>query len=166
MLDEPSRAEIERADARIRTADPFITSEVLYQLSYVGRVSQCSVLFVSEGLVIRRFEDADERREFELGFFELLTAGDVELGRASYEPGWKWSTHVGPTAGTELCEVAHVGIVLSGRAAVEMRDGTLVEMGAGDVFVVPPGHDSWVIGDEPYVSIHLVGADSYATADS
>jgi mannose-6-phosphate isomerase-like protein (cupin superfamily) len=120
---------------------------------------------MSEGIVIRRFEDADERREFELGFFELLTAGGVELGRASYEPGWRWSTHVGPTAGTELCEVAHVGVVLSGRAAVEMRDGTLVEMGAGDVFVVPPGHDSWVIGDEPYVSLHLVGAGAYATAE-
>ena len=115
------------------------------------------------GIVIRRFEDPDERREFEHGSFEVIRVGGVTIGRARYEPGWKWSEHVGPAAGTASCEVEHVGLVVSGRAVIAMDDGETLEVGAGDVFHVPPGHDSWVVGDEPYVSLHLLGADSYAT---
>jgi quercetin dioxygenase-like cupin family protein len=114
-------------------------------------------------LEIKRFDRPDERRSFEKGVFELVRAGGMTLGRASYEPGWKWSEHVGPTAGTELCEVEHVGIVVSGRAAVRMRDGAEFVMGPGDVFAIPPGHDSWVVGETPYVSLHLMGATDYAT---
>jgi hypothetical protein len=113
-------------------------------------------------LQIRRFDQPDESRSFEKGTFQLVTVGGMALGRASYEPGWKWSEHLGPTAGTALCEVEHVGIVISGRAAVRMADGTELVMGPGDVFAIPPGHDSWVVGDEPYVSLHLLGATDYA----
>jgi mannose-6-phosphate isomerase-like protein (cupin superfamily) len=113
-------------------------------------------------LQIRRFDQPDERRSFEKGAFQVVTAGGMTLGRASYEPGWRWSEHVGPTAGTELCEVEHVGMVLSGRAAVRMADGTELVIEAGDVFAIPPGHDSWVLGEEPYVSLHLLGAADYA----
>jgi quercetin dioxygenase-like cupin family protein len=113
-------------------------------------------------LQIRRFDQPDERRSFVKGVFELVTAGGMTLGRASYEPGWKWSEHVGPTVGTPLCEVEHVGIVISGRAAVRMADGTELVMGPGDVFAIPAGHDSWVVGDVPYVSLHLLGATDYA----
>jgi quercetin dioxygenase-like cupin family protein len=113
-------------------------------------------------LQVRRFDQPDERRSFEKGLFQLVTAGGMTLGRASYEPGWKWSQHVGPTVGAELCEVEHVGMVLSGRAAVRMADGTELVIEAGDVFAIPPGHDSWVVGEEPYVSLHLLGATAYA----
>jgi quercetin dioxygenase-like cupin family protein len=113
-------------------------------------------------LQIRRFDQPDERRSFEKGTFQLVTAGGMTLGRASYEPGWRWSEHVGPTVGAELCDVEHVGIVLSGRAAVKMADGTELILEPGDVFAVPPGHDSWVVGEEPYVSLHLLGAAGYA----
>jgi mannose-6-phosphate isomerase-like protein (cupin superfamily) len=82
-----------------------------------------------------------------------------------YEPGWKWSTHVGDSSHPH-CEVEHVGLVLSGRAAVAMKDGTYVEMAPGDLFFIPPGHDSWVVGDEPYVSLHFAGADSYAVTQT
>ena len=115
------------------------------------------------GVVVRRFQDPDERREFENGSFELIGLPRVTLGRARYEPGWKWSTHVGPTAGTATCQVEHVGMVVSGRAAIAMDDGETIEVGAGDLFHVLPGHDSWVVGDEPYVSLHFLGAESYAT---
>jgi mannose-6-phosphate isomerase-like protein (cupin superfamily) len=84
------------------------------------------------------------------------------VGRATYEPGWRWSEHVGPTAGTKSCEVEHVGLVVSGRAAVRMDDGTELVLEPGDLFYVPPRHDSWVVGDEPYVSLHFLGADRYA----
>jgi hypothetical protein len=113
-------------------------------------------------VLLKRFEAPDEIRIFEKGKFEVVRVGGMTIGRASYEPGWKWSTHVGPTAGTQSCQVEHVGMVLSGRAAVAMDDGTFYEMGPGDVFYVAPGHDSWVIGDEPYVSLHFLGADAYA----
>jgi hypothetical protein len=84
------------------------------------------------------------------------------IGRAIYEPGWRWTQHVRPLVDTELCEVAHVGLVVSGSAGVLMADGTDVVLRAGDFFAIPSGHDSWVIGDEQYVSLHLLGADAYA----
>lgn len=111
---------------------------------------------------IRRFEDGDEIRTFEHGTFELVTLGGVTVGRASYEPGWVWSEHVGAATGEPFCEVEHVGLVLSGRAAVKMRDGTAHALAPGDLFHVAPGHDSWVMGDEPYVSLHFLGATEYA----
>jgi hypothetical protein len=115
------------------------------------------------GVEIRRFEEAEETRRFELGSFELVRVGGMTLGRASYEPGWVWSEHVGAATGEPLCQVEHVGVVLSGTTGVRMADGTEYRLTAGDVFHVGPGHDSWVIGDEPYVSLHLLGASDYAT---
>jgi quercetin dioxygenase-like cupin family protein len=112
---------------------------------------------------IERFESPTEARTFEKGRFELIDIGGVTVGRATYEPGWKWSEHVGPTAGTKSCQVEHVGLVVSGHAAVRMDDGTELVMRAGDLFHVPPGHDSWVVGDDPYVSLHFLGAEEYAS---
>lgn len=116
-------------------------------------------------LAIKRFDEPDERRTFEKGIFQLVKAGGMTLGRASYDPGWRWSTHIGSATGSALCEVEHVGMVVSGRAAVKMADGTEIVMEPGDVFAVPPGHDSWVVGDEPYVSLHLMGASDYAISE-
>ena len=113
-------------------------------------------------IVVKRLDHPDEERRFEKGLFRLVTLGGMELGRAEYQPGWHWSKHVGPVAGTKSCEVEHVGLVLSGRAAVKMDDGEEMVLGPGDVFYVPPGHDSWVVGHEPYVSLHLHGASGYA----
>jgi quercetin dioxygenase-like cupin family protein len=113
-------------------------------------------------VVLKRFEEPDEVRVFEKGRFELVNVGGMTIGRASYEPGWKWSVHVGAATGRKSCQVEHVGMVVSGRATAAMDDGRLIEMKAGDVFYVPPGHDSWVVGDEPYVSLHFLGAETYA----
>jgi quercetin dioxygenase-like cupin family protein len=113
-------------------------------------------------ITVRRFDAPDEARQFEKGAFHLLRIAGVEIGRAEYEPGWRWSTHVGPSAGTASCQVEHVGVVLQGRAAVRMDGGEEVVLGPGDVFHVAPGHDSWVVGAEPYVSLHLQGAGGYA----
>jgi len=115
-----------------------------------------------KGITIRRFETADETRRFEKGKFELVRVGDMTIGRASYEPGWKWSDHVKPIAGTPSCQVEHVGLVVSGRAKVVMDDGAEILLKPGDLFAIAPGHDSWVVGDEPYVSLHLLGAAAYA----
>jgi quercetin dioxygenase-like cupin family protein len=113
-------------------------------------------------LDLRRFDAPDETRTFEKGRFELVRMGNMTVGRASYEPGWRWSEHVGAASGAKSCQVEHVGLVISGRAKVLMDDGREIEMGPGDLFAVPAGHDSWVVGDEPYVSLHFMGADVYA----
>ncbi len=117
---------------------------------------------MSKDAVLKRFENADQVRTFEKGRFELVRIGGMTLGRASYEPGWKWSVHVAPLAGTALCQVEHVGLVVSGRCAVRMETGEELILTPGDLFSIPPGHDSWVVGDEPYVSLHFLGADAYA----
>jgi quercetin dioxygenase-like cupin family protein len=114
-----------------------------------------------ERLEIRRFEQADEVRSFEHGVFELVRLGGLTVGRATYEPGWKWSSHVG-SGPDDRCQVEHVGMVVSGRAAVLMDDGEERIMEPGELFHVAPGHDSWVVGDEPYVSLHFLGAGEYA----
>jgi len=112
--------------------------------------------------ILKRFDAADEVRTFEKGKFEVVHLGGMTIGRATYQPGWKWSVHVGPTVGAKSCQVEHIGMVVSVRAAAAMDDGKIIEMRAGDLFYIPPGHDSWVVGNEPYVSIHLLGAADYA----
>ncbi|NIO29690.1 MAG: cupin [Candidatus Latescibacteria bacterium] len=112
--------------------------------------------------ILKRFESPDEVRQFDLGRFELIRVGDMTIGRATYAPGWKWSVHVGTATGSASCQVAHVGMVVSGRMVVRMDDGQEFEMCAGDVFSIGPGHDAWVVGDEPYISLHFGGADEYA----
>ncbi len=88
----------------------------------------------------------------------------MTIGRATYAPGWKWSVDVGRAVGAKSCMVEHVGMVLSGRATAAMDNGRVIEMKAGDVFYIAPGHDSWVVGEEHYVSLHFLGADDYASA--
>ena len=113
-------------------------------------------------VILKRFEVPDEVRLFEKGKFEIINIGGMTIGRATYEPGWKWSEHVSPIAGTPFCEIEHVGMVVSGTATAAMRDGQVYELSPGTMFYVPPSpHDSWVVGDEPYVSIHFLGAGNY-----
>jgi quercetin dioxygenase-like cupin family protein len=114
-------------------------------------------------VILKRFEKPDEVRVMQKGRFELVHLGGMTIGRATYEPGWKWSQHVGPSVGASRCNIEHIGLVLSGTAAVVFNNGRVVELRAGELFYVPPvPHDSWVIGDEPYVSLHFLGAERYA----
>jgi quercetin dioxygenase-like cupin family protein len=114
-------------------------------------------------VILRRFETPDETRVMEKGKFEVVHIGGLTVGRATYEPGWRWSEHVGPTVGTTRCTVAHVGLVVSGTATAALEDGRVFELRAGDLFHIPQmAHDSWVVGDAPYVSLHFLGADHYA----
>ncbi|HMF55524.1 MAG TPA: cupin domain-containing protein [Pyrinomonadaceae bacterium] len=112
---------------------------------------------------LKRFDNPDETRVFEKGRFEIVKVGGLTIGRATYEPGWKWSEHVSRSVGAPLCEVEHVGLVISGRAVAAMSDGRIVELTPGNLFYIPPvAHDSWVVGDEPYVSLHFMGAEHYS----
>jgi quercetin dioxygenase-like cupin family protein len=114
-------------------------------------------------VILKRFESPDEVREMTLGRFEIVRLGGLTIGRATYQPGWKWSVHVGPGLGLERCPVEHVGMVLAGEATAAFDDGRVVPLRAGELFYIPPvPHDSWVVGDTPYVSLHFMGAEHYA----
>ncbi len=128
------------------------------------RLSQCSVLRATMvDVILKRFETPDETRVLVKGKFEIVRLGGMTIGRATYEPGWKWSVHVGPSGGATHCTVEHVGMVLSGTATAAFDDGRVIELRAGELFYIPPvPHDSWVVGEEPYVSLHFLGADKYA----
>jgi quercetin dioxygenase-like cupin family protein len=118
-------------------------------------------------VILKRFDSPDETRVLTKGKFEVVTIGGLTLGRATYEPGWRWSEHVGPTVGATRCGVEHVGIVLAGVATAEFEDGRVVYLKAGDLFHIPPvPHDSWVVGGEMYVSLHFMGAERYAKGSS
>lgn len=114
-------------------------------------------------IILKRFESPDEAREMVLGKFEIVRLGSMTIGRATYQPGWKWSEHVGPSVGATHCTVEHVGMVLSGTATAAFENGEVHELRAGELFYIPSTpHDSWVVGDEPYVSLHFLGAEKYA----
>jgi len=118
---------------------------------------------VDVGVIIKAFERPDEVREFEKGRFEVVRIGGLTIGRATYAPGWKWSRDVGPGLGQKLCGVEHVGLVVSGTAVAAFENGDAVELRPGELFYIPPvPHDSWVVGDAEYVSLHFLGADHYA----
>jgi quercetin dioxygenase-like cupin family protein len=112
----------------------------------------------------KRFDHPDDTRPFQedKGGVEILNIGGGVVGRATFEPGWKWSEHVKPIAGTESCQAAHFGYVLSGRQVIRMDDGTEAEIGAGDIVSIPAGHDGWTVGDEPCVVLDFSGMATYA----
>lgn len=115
------------------------------------------------GAILKGFETPDEVREMDKGRFEIVRIGGLTIGRATYQPGWRWSLHVGPRVGATYCVVEHVGMVISGAATAAFEDGRVFELRAGQLFYIPPvPHDSWVIGDETYVSLHFLGGESYA----
>jgi len=114
-------------------------------------------------VILKSFENPDETRLFEKGKFEIVQIGGMTVGRATYEPGWKWSRDVAPLSGTSLCGVEHIGLVISGRAMAALQDGRNIELNPGSLFYIPPvPHDSWVIGEETYVSLHFLGAEAYS----
>ncbi len=112
----------------------------------------------------KRLESPDEVRQFVdgKGRVDLVHLETGAVGRGTFEPGWRWSEHVKPLSGTDSCQVSHVGIVLEGRMHVEMDDGQGIEVGPGDVFSMPPGHDAWIVGDEACVMLDFGGLQGYA----
>ncbi len=108
------------------------------------------------------FHTPDETRTFPHGKLELVTVGGGTVGRFTLEPGWKWSQHVKPIAQTDLCQVAHFQYVISGTLHVVMADGQDFDVRGGQVVVLPPGHDAWVVGKDPVVAIDWYSATQYA----
>ena len=115
-----------------------------------------------EDLIVKRFEKPDKIINFNHRKFEIVKMKSMTIGKATYEPGWKWSIDANPLAGTKFCEVEHLGMVMSGSATVAFENEEAIILNPGDLFYVSPKpHDSWVVGDHPYVSLHFIGADKY-----
>jgi len=115
-------------------------------------------------LLRKRLDDPDEVRSFPHGRVEIFEIGDNVVGRTVYEPGWRWSQDVRPIAGTELCMYHHLGYCLTGLLRVILEDGTSLDIGAGEAFEIPPAHDAWVVGDEPWITVDFAGMRSFARA--
>ena len=111
---------------------------------------------------LKSFGKPDEVREFPKGRLELLKVGGVEIGRAIFEPGWRWSTSVQPLVKTKSCEAPHFQYHVSGVLKILMDDGTEIECKPGDVSLLPSGHDAWVVGSEPAVVVDWHGMTEYA----
>jgi hypothetical protein len=111
---------------------------------------------------LKNFAKPDEVREFPNGRVELIKVGGAMVGRAVFEPGWRWATLVQPLAKTKSCEAPHFQYHVSGVLKIRMDDGTELECRAGDVSLLPSGHDAWVVGDEPAVVVDFQGMIDYA----
>ncbi|WP_441248019.1 cupin domain-containing protein [Kitasatospora sp. McL0602] len=116
------------------------------------------------GLVRKSLDTPEETRPFEdgKGRLDIVNLEGSGVGRSTFEPGWQWSKHVKPIAGTDSCQASHVGYVVSGRIRVVMNDGDQADFGTGDFMIIPPGHDAWVLGDEPCVTLDWQAYADYA----
>src|SRR5918992_2500330 len=111
-------------------------------------------------------KNPDEVRKLTNGKVELANLGESTIGRVILEPDWKWSKDVKPIANTNSCQFAHTQYAISGRIRVRMDDGTEQEFGADEVMYIPPGHDGWVVGNEPFVAVDFTGMKEYATTST
>jgi class 3 adenylate cyclase len=116
-------------------------------------------------VVSKSLDDPDEVRRVPRGTVEIYNLGEVVIGRTVWEPGWHWAEDVKPIAGTALCQYHHVGVCLSGTLGIRMEDGSTAEIGPGNAFDIPPGHDGWVIGQEPWVSYDVAGMRAFGRVD-
>jgi quercetin dioxygenase-like cupin family protein len=111
---------------------------------------------MAEGVQKKNLDSSpDEARTFENGQMQVVTLGDFKVARGTFEPGWKWSEHIKPLAQTDSCQVEHNGLMLSGQIKVVMDDGSETEISAGEAYVIPPGHDAWVISEETAVGVEF-----------
>lgn len=114
------------------------------------------------GIASKRFDQPDETRTPDKTRVDVVRLGDTEVGRFTFQPGWRWAECIKPVVGGESCQVDHVGYVASGRLTVTHEDGTQVSLSPGDAYRISPGHDAWVDGDEPFVGYEFKGAATYA----
>lgn len=113
-------------------------------------------------LEVKNLDSPDERRDMQHGALEVVNLPGATIARATFQPGWKWSVDMAPVVGTASCQVSHTGVILSGLFHVRMDDGREYDLGPGDAHVVGPGHDAWVVGDDPCVTIDVAPTSASA----
>jgi mannose-6-phosphate isomerase-like protein (cupin superfamily) len=133
-------------------------------LTYKMQISIAMSSQKTAKMVRKKTGQPDETRRFDKGRIDITNVGDTTIGKTTMEPGWKWSTSVKPIVKTESCQVNHTMYVISGKMHVRMDDGNEQEFGPGDTGIIPPGHDAWIVGNEPFVGVDFTGAKTYAQA--
>lgn len=114
------------------------------------------------GVESKSFDAPDETRTPEKTTVDVVRVGGNEVGRFTFQPGWRWSECIKPVVGTDSCQAEHWGYAVSGRMHIEHEDGTSLELGPGDAYLIAPGHQAWVVGDEPFVGVEFKSAGEYA----
>ena len=116
-------------------------------------------------MIRKSFDEPDETRAPDKTRIDVVRLGEIEVGRFTLQPGWRWSDCVKPVAGTDSCQARHVGAAVAGRLHVVQSDGSEGEIGPSDAYIIEPGHEAWVVGDEPFVSYEFESetAETYAT---
>ena len=109
-------------------------------------------------LQVKTFADPDERRTFPKGYAEVVSLDEATVGRSQWEPGWRWTTHLAQVAGTASCQTHHLGLSVSGHLRVETDAGDSIDIPPDSIYEIPPGHDAWVVGDEPWVTVEWTSA--------
>ena len=116
------------------------------------------------GITTKSFQNPDETRTPPKTRVEVVRLGSQVAARFTFQPGWRWSEAIKPVAGTDSCQARHVGAIVSGRLHVTHSDGSEGDAGPGDAYVIEPGHDAWVVGEEPVVAFEFESAETYAKA--
>ena len=112
-------------------------------------------------LQTRSFASPDDIRDLSKARFEIVELGDTTIGHSTFEPGWRWSVDLAPVTGTRTCQIRHLGYTVSGRLRVVMDDGDTIDIGPNAVYEIPPGHDAWVLGDEPWVTVEWTSGRAF-----
>ena len=115
------------------------------------------MIMSSDGITRKSFDEAQDQRAFDHGHAAVVELAGMTVGQVTFEPGWRWTTHLAAVAGTDSCRALHTGVLLRGRLHIRMDDGRETEAGPGDALVISPGHDAWVLGTEPVVMIDWTG---------
>lgn len=139
-----------------------VASAAIFLSAHTIKKDPIAIGFSGDKAEVKNFSKPDEVREFPKGKVELINIGGAAIGKATFQPGWKWSESVQPLAKTKSCEAPHYQYHVSGVLKVKMDDGTVLECRAGDVSLLPMGHDAWVVGNEPAVIIDFQGMADYA----
>ncbi|WOH17063.1 cupin domain-containing protein [Paenarthrobacter sp. GOM3] len=115
-------------------------------------------------LEVKSHNSPDETRHPDKTTLDLVTVGDYTIGRMTFEPGWTWADCIKPVVGTDSCQLSHVGFCVSGKLDVETNDGGRISISAGDSYTIPPGHNAWVVGDQPFQGVEFVSGAEFAKA--
>lgn len=113
-------------------------------------------------LQVKSHNSPDEKRRPDKSEIDIVSVGDYTIGRLSFEPGWRWSECIKPVVHTDSCQNSHVGFCVAGKLTVETTDGGRIDIAAGDSYTIPPGHDAWVEGGDPFVGIEFLSAAAFA----
>jgi mannose-6-phosphate isomerase-like protein (cupin superfamily) len=117
---------------------------------------------VVTNLEVKSHNSPDETRRPDKTVLDLVTVGDYTIGRMTFEPGWTWADCIKPVVGTDSCQLSHVGFCVAGALEVETNDGGKISIAAGDSYTIPPGHNAWVVGDQPFQGVEFVSGAEFA----